>query len=51
MVLTVELSAGERAGMLHECSIMVDVLRDRGHRPSATVRRSENGELLAVSLG
>ncbi len=50
VVLTVELSAGERAEMLHELQQVVDELRRRGLSPSVAVRRSENGELYAVSL-
>ena len=50
MVLTVELSAAERAEMLSEIQQVVDVLRARGRVPRVTVRRSENGELHAVSL-
>ncbi len=50
VVLTVELSAGERAEMLHEIQQVVDELRRRGRRPSVMVRRSENGEVHAVSV-
>ena len=50
MVLTVELSAAERAEMLSEIQQVVDVLRARSRVPRVTVRRSENGELHAVSL-
>ena len=47
VVLTVELSAAERAEMLHEIQQVVDVLRRRGGVPRVVVRRSENGELHA----
>lgn len=50
VVLTVELSAAERAEMLSEIQQVVDELRRRGRRPSVLVRRSENGEVHAVSL-
>jgi hypothetical protein len=50
VVLTVELSAAERAEMLSEIQQVADVLRRRGRSPRVVVRRSENGELHALSL-
>ena len=50
VVLTVELSALERAERLSEIQQVVDELRRRRLEPRVAVRRSENGELFALSL-
>ena len=50
LTLTVELSAAERAERLSEVEQVIDALRRRGRSPQVAVRRSENGEVHALSL-
>jgi hypothetical protein len=50
LTLTTELPAAARAERLSEIQQVVDALRGRGRSPRVTVRRSENGELHALSL-